>query len=146
MSDDVDFILTEEGFKALEALLSQQGVKVCPKSRETLEDLEHGGISHVCTSGLLVHGDCEFVYHIYQNAEGIRLTVDAFVHNRSSGEALVAAIGRVFPQPVRGFPPRSRPERNVDKDRIINTLGCLGVLTFVIAVCVFVIIGIRSIL
>jgi hypothetical protein len=146
MSPDVDFVLTEDGHKAHATLLAQQGIKVCPKSRETVEDLENGGISHVCTSGLLLHNDCEFVYHLYQDTESIRLTVDAFVHNRSTGEALVAAIGRVFPQPERGFPQSPRPERKLDNDRIVTTLGCVIALACFIALCVFVVLGIRSVL
>lgn len=148
MAPDVDFTLTEENFKAHEKLLNDQGLQVVPKSRETVEDLEKGGISHVCTSGILVFRECEFIYHIFQDAKGIRLTVDAFSHSKSVGEDLVTAITRIFPQT---FPPsvsnlgsRSRPARKLDKNTIVNSIGCLGILILLAAVCFFAAFGVAK--
>lgn len=147
MSPDVHFILTEEGFKDHEALLGEQGIEIRPKSRETVEDLEHGGISYVHTSGILWHEESVFAYDIDQNAEGIRLTVDAFAKSVDSGDALIAAIERAFPQPRRESPSLPQPpQRTLDKDSIVTTLGCLGILALLIAIGVFVVLGIRSVL
>ena len=39
---DVDFSLTEEGFHNYERLLAEQGITVCPKARDTIEDFGEG--------------------------------------------------------------------------------------------------------
>ena len=144
MAPDVDFTLTDENFKSLEQTLSGQGIKICPKSRETVEDLEKGGISHVRTSGILVFRECEFIYHIFENAEGYRLTVDAFTNHRSLGAALVGVLMDAYPQPEPGFPSLPLPTRKLDKSRVVSNVGCICVWLFIGAVCFFCVLGIRG--
>jgi hypothetical protein len=148
MAPDVDFTLTEENFKVHEKLLDDQGVKVFPKSRETVEDLEKGGISHVCTSGILVFRECEFIYHMFQNAKGYRLNVEAFSHSSGLGDGLVAAIKCMFPQTfppsALNLPSRSVPARKLDKSQIVNGISCIGMLLLFCAACFFAAMGIRS--
>lgn len=142
------FTLTEESFAAHEALLSQQGVKVCPKSRSTSEDLEQGKISYVSINGSLVHDDCEYPYELYHGSKNIHLTVDLVPVNdkRGSGKSLFDAIGRAFPQPERGFPPRPRPERKLDWGEIIGRMGCVAVVVVIISTIIFAVVGVWSVL
>ncbi len=144
MSPDVDFTLTEEDFKSLGQRLPEQGIAVRPKSRETFEDLEKGCISHVCTSGILVFCNCEFIYHVWQDTRGYRLTIDAFAHRHGVGVALVAAIKRAYPQPEHSFPDRPAPAGKLDKSRVVNSMGCIGVLLFLCVICFFAVWGIWS--
>lgn len=142
MSPDVDFTLTEDNCKSYEQSLAGQGIKVCPKSRETAEDLEKGGISYVSTGGILVFREREYIYHIFQNAKGHRLTVDAFTHDLEAGEALVAAIKCVYPQREHKLPDRPIPTRKLDKSRIVNAAGCIVMLLLFGAMCFFAAYGI----
>jgi hypothetical protein len=144
MSPEIDFTLTEEHFKSFKQLLAGQGVEVRPMARETVEDLEKGGTSHVSTSGIAVFCQREFVYHIFPETNGYRLTIDAFTHDRSTGEALAAAIGRVFPQEDRGVLPGPAPARKLNVNEIGNCLGCIGVLLFILALFFFAALGVRS--
>jgi hypothetical protein len=141
---DVDFVVTAEDFESYEKRLAERGIKVRPMARETVEDLEKGGLSHLSISGILVFDGAEYIYHISKFPKTCRLTLDAFSHDKRRGEALLAEIRRVFPQPERvtavqlGTPD---PYRN---RTIPNIIGCLIVLAFIGAVCFFAIVGIRS--
>ena len=144
MSPDVDFNLTHEEFESFEKILGDRGIRVYPKARETVEDLEKGGISHVRLSGILVFENSEFVYHIYKYPKRCNFTVDAFTHKRTTGEALVAEIKRAFPQPESSFFSQSATQRNVDQSNIKGRIGCMAVLLFIGAILFFAAVGIRS--
>ncbi len=143
MSPDIGLNLTEQAFKSFEALLAAQGIKVCPKSKSSTEDLVRGGILHEEFTGILLHENCEFIYRLSCDSPKYLLTIEAFAHGNKKGESLGAAVERAFPQSERDrmkAVPQS-PNRRFDKARIIGTLGCLGVLAFVLAVIYFAFVG-----
>jgi hypothetical protein len=145
MQPEVDFTLTDEEFNSYEKLLAERGIRVRAMSRETVEDLEKGGISHVCISGILVFEGAEFIYHISKFPKNCCLTVEAFAHSRSAGKALVAAIESAFPQDEHDVLSQHVPHRNRDKNDNIQTIGCFAFLVFIGAIVFFVIAGIRSV-
>jgi len=140
---DVDFTLTEEGFRSYERLLAEQDITVCPKARDTVEDLEESTIS-ITISGMLKHGGREFVYDVHQDRDSHRLSVHAFEHGPVPGEAIKAAVERAFPQSKPVIPVHPKVKRELDIFSVITTVCCLGLIILFAALCFFAVIGIRS--
>jgi hypothetical protein len=136
MSKVAEFRLTEEGFKSHEALLAAQGVKVQPTEREIIEDLVKGGSSHICTYGNLNFENYLFSYSLRSEDNGYFLTVRDFPQEKGKGKELVAAIDRAFPTPDAQW-----PRIRFDRQGIGATIGCLGVLVFILAVIFFAVVG-----
>jgi hypothetical protein len=145
MSPYFHFTLTEDAYNRYESILAEQGISVEPKSRDTFELLD-GSPPMISVHGCLRHEGDEFPFTIKKHSNEYSLTVEAFQNDRAHGERLMAALERAFPQPERGILQRPRPERGWAGGRIIMTAGCVGCLTFIIAVGYFAVVGIRSLL
>jgi len=144
MAPDVDYTLTEEEFNRYEILLAEQGVTVRPMRRESEEMLDSGATT-LRVYGALRQDTHEFPYTITKTSKGKHmLNVEPYRDGRGAAEGILAAVERAFPQPERGLFHRPQPERRFEPGTFTQNCGCLFIILFFVAVCVFAIIGVAS--
>jgi hypothetical protein len=142
MKTDVDLMVTADDFATYEKRFADCGMGIRPLARETVEDIEKGGVSHVTISGILTCGEAEYVYHITKYATLCRLTVDAFSHGTVRGNALMNDLRHLFPHP-KG--PHDLAPGSANRRALANLIVCLVILALVGALFYFAIVGLKSV-
>ena len=148
MEPEFRFTISAEAAEQLDQILAANGLSFVRLSRETFEvlDKEHpyaqgGGGDHEKTHGILKHNAREFPCSIekYAGKQMLCVTGNDLEDKRSS--EVIEILERAFPQPKRGVMNRPKPERKVDKNRLVTSIGCIAVLVVILGTIILAIFG-----
>jgi len=150
MEPEVRFTISAEAAQQLDQILTANGLSFVRLSRETFEviDKNHpyavGGGDYEKFHGVLKFNAREFPCSIerYTNKQILCVTGDD-LEDKWSHE-LIAILERAFPQPRRGILNTPKPERKVDKRRIISSIGCIAMAVVILGILFLAIVGALS--
>lgn len=150
MEPEVSFTISDEAARQLDQILAANGLSFVRLSRETFEVLDkrhpyaHGGESYEKFHGVLKHNSREFPCSIEKHPNKQILCVTGSDLEDKWSDEVIKILEGAFPQPKRGILETREPERNVDKGRIIGSIGCIAVVVVILGILFLAVVGALS--
>ena len=147
MNPEIRFTISDEAAQQIDHILASHGMAFVRLSHERFEVLDashpycQDGESFEKFHGILKHENREFPCSLEKYSKKQILSVTAQDLEEKHSAELIKILEHAFPQPRRGITNTPKPERTVDKSRIVSSIGCVAVLVVILGILFLAVVG-----